>query len=341
MKRLAVWAGLAGLALAIAVAAGALWLHRHVEAPLRLGPEGQLLEVAAGSSLRSVARQLRERQWLDSARAFVWYARLRGDSGHIRAGEYELEPGTSAAALLDQLVAGKVLLHSLTVIEGWTFRQLRAALGAHRAVTETLTALSDEQVMARLGRAGEHPEGRFFPDTYRFPRGTTDQAVLERAFETMDEQLAEMWSGRDLELPLRTPYEALILASIVEKETALDIERARIAGVFMNRLRKDMRLQTDPTVIYGLGESFDGNLRRRDLERDTPYNTYTRKGLPPTPIALAGSASLQAVLHPQQTDALYFVATGEADGSHYFSATLAEHNRAVQRYLARLRGRVP
>jgi UPF0755 protein len=235
------------------------------------------------------------------------------------------------------VVAGTVVQYQVTAIEGWTFRQFVDALATHPKLTHTLDDTSDADIMAALGHPEQHPEGRFFPDTYAFTKGTTDVAVLARAHAAMAQRLAAVWSGRDADLPISEPAQALTLASIIEKETARDDERRRIAGVFVRRLRRGMRLQTDPTVIYGLGEAFDGNLTRRDLRSDTPYNTYTRGGLPPTPIALPGQASLEAAVHPLEGDSLYFVATGEPDGSHYFSATLAEHQQAVNRYLARIR----
>ena len=215
-------------------------------------------------------------------------------------------------------------------MEGWNFKQVLAAVSGHEALKHTLKGLTDGEIMARLGHPGEHPEGRFYPDTYKFPRGTTDAAFLERAYQSMSRLLAEEWGKRDPDLPLKTPYEALILASIVEKETGVADERSEIAGVFVRRLRKGMKLQTDPTVIYGMGDNFKGNIRRRDLKQDTPYNTYVHTGLPPTPISMPGSAAIRAVLHPAPGKSLYFVARG--DGSHYFSKSLAEHNRAVRKF---------
>ena len=238
---------------------------------------------------------------------------------------------------MHQLVDGDVHLHTVTIVEGWRFSQALAAIRGHPAV-ET-TELSPQELMKALGKSGIHPEGQFFPDTYSFPRGTKDVDLLGQAHRALEAALEEAWQDRDTGIPLTGPYDALILASIVEKETALDRERAEIAGVFARRLEKGMRLQTDPTVIYGLGDSFDGNLRRSDLNRDGPYNTYRRKGLPPTPIALTGAASLKAAVRPAEGSTLFFVATGDPDGSHYFSTTVEEHNQAVQRYLAKLRGR--
>jgi len=215
-------------------------------------------------------------------------------------------------------------------VEGWNFKQMRVAIAGQQALEQTLVELSDQEIMQRLGYADEHPEGRFLPDTYHFPKGTTDLAFLKRAYQAMQGLLDAEWEQRDPGLPLNSPYEALILASIVEKETGLASERPEIAGVFVRRLKKGMKLQTDPTIIYGMGESYKGNIRRRDLKQDTPYNTYLHKGLTPTPISMPGADALHAVLHPKEGKSLYFVAKGE--GSHQFSKTLVEHNRAVRKY---------
>jgi len=260
-------------------------------------------------------------------------ARWNGQAAKLKAGEYWLAPGTTPPQFLDQLVAGRVKVYSLTIVEGWTFRQMLRAIHVHDAIRQTLAGLGGDEIMDRLQRPGEHPEGHFLPETYRFPRGTTDLEVLRWAYAGMDKVLAKAWSGRAEGLPLGSPYQALILASLVEKETALPAERPVIAGVFLRRLAIGMKLQTDPTVIYGLGEAFDGDIRRADLIRDTPYNTYTRDGLPPTPICLPGRASIQAAVNPAAGDSLYFVARG--DGSHQFSRTLSEHNAAVRRYQLR------
>jgi UPF0755 protein len=241
--------------------------------------------------------------------------------------------------LLDKLVAGEVVLHQLTIVEGSRFADMLAALRAHPAIVAS--ALDGDAIMAALGAPGVHPEGQFFPDTYRFARGTAELEVLRRAHEALVARLAAAWGNRDPAITLRSEYDALVLASIIEKETALAAERPLIAGVFHRRLERNMRLQTDPTVIYGLGTAFDGNLRRRDLETDGPYNTYTRAGLPPTPIALPGQGSLEAAVSPDSGDAIYFVATGRDDRSHYFSATLEEHERAVREYLRQLGSRQP
>ncbi len=236
----------------------------------------------------------------------------------------------TALQLLQQMVDGEVIQHTLTLVEGWSFKQVMVALRAHHAIRATLQGLTAAEIMSRLGYAGQHPEGRFFPDTYHFPKATSDIEFLRRAYSAMAERLEQEWVAREPDLPLKSAYEALILASIIEKESAVSAERAEIAGVFIRRLNKGMRLQTDPTVIYGMGEAYDGNIRRRDLRHDTPYNTYTRKGLPPTPIAMPGGEAIHAALHPASAESLYFVARG--DGTHYFSATLEEHNRAVRKY---------
>ncbi len=316
-----------------------LAFERWLQTPLTLPGGAYLLEVPAGATVTSVARQLERDGVLRAGWLLILQARVSGQSRRLRAGEYLIEPGTSPAGLLAQLVAGRVRLHALTIVEGWTVQELLAAVRAHPAIRQTLTADSPESLAAELGLARPHAEGLFFPDTYRFARGTSDVEVLRQARALMQKKLASAWARRAPDLPLNDPYEALILASIVERETALDRERPLIAGVFLRRLRRGMRLQTDPTVIYGLGSTFDGDLRRRDLRSDTPYNTYTRAGLPPTPIALPGEASLLAAVQPAPGEALYFVATGLPDGSHVFSATLAEHEAAVARYLARLRQR--
>ncbi len=321
-----------GLLLIALLAAG--WLYRtyqgFLETPLAVADEGLVFEVRRGQSLKGVARALAAQGVLERPRFLVWLGISRGVAGRIQAGEYRIEPGTRPGDLLQRLVDGKVLLHPLTIVEGWTFAQMRAHLARQPFLRHTLEGASPEVVMQRIGRPGIHPEGRFLPDTYHFPRGTSDVECLKRAYAAMESFLAEAWAERDPGLPLETPYEALILASIIEKETAVPEERPLIAGVFVRRLQRGMRLQTDPTVIYGLGEAFDGNIRYRDLRRDTPYNTYTRKGLPPTPIALPGREAILAALHPAPGDALYFVARG--DGTHEFSATLDAHNRAVRKY---------
>ena len=327
--------------LAILVVAGWLGLRRYEEAWLAKPIPAQqpvVFVVPTGSSLTSVANSLAQARLLDHPWIWKRHAQRAGAATRIKAGEYQIEPGVTPAGLLQQFVAGNVLLYSLTIPEGWTFRQALAAIQGHPVVVAELAGLPPEELMARLGLAGRHPEGLFFPDTYRFSRGTTDRELLRQAHVRLERELATTWRMRHAGLPLDTPYAALILASLVERETAVPDERPLIAGVFVNRLREGMRLQTDPSVIYGLGENFDGDLRRRDLQTDTPYNTYTRAGLPPTPIALPGRAALMAAVQPSSTAALYFVATGEGDGRHYFATSLVAHNMNVARHLARLRG---
>ena len=283
-----------------------------------------------GSSLKSVARQMKLVGVLDDEQTFVYLGRTLGLAGQIKPGNYQLTKPASLYDLLQMVNKGRVAQSDLTVIEGWTFRQFRDALNSSPKLHHDSINLSDSEIMERIGAAEKHPEGLFFPDTYIFPSGSSDLALLKRAYQTMKRRLDENWQSRDSNLPLDTPYQALILASIVEKETGQAKDRAMIASVFINRLRKGMRLQTDPTVIYGMGDKYDGNIRKRDLLKDTDYNTYTRSGLTPTPIALPGRESLQAVMHPATSDALYFVARG--DGSSQFSSNLNEHNNAVNRY---------
>jgi UPF0755 protein len=274
---------------------------------------------------------------LADPRGVTLYLRARNIQPKIKAGTYQFPPRATPAQIFRMLEQGAVVLEQLTAVEGSTFADLRRALEKHPAVTNTLKGKPDAQVMAIIGHANEVPEGRFFPDTYRFAARTADTDILKLAYDSMARTLAQAWESRREGLPVSTPYEALTLASIVEKETGLAAERPRIAGVFTTRLRKGMRLQSDPTVIYGLGEKYDGDIRTRDLSTDTPYNTYTRAGLPPTPIALPGRDSLMAVVRPDETGDIFFVATGDGTGAHYFSKTLEEHNQAVRRFLARLR----
>jgi UPF0755 protein len=309
------------------------WLHE----PIAALTAPATFEVPAGAPLGAVARALEAEGILDRPRTWLRHAKSEGLATRIQAGEYRLEPGTTPVSLLDQFVAGDVVLHALTLPEGWTFRQALAAIQSHPQVKSELEGLDDARILARLGMRDAHPEGLFFPDTYRFPRGTTDRELLRQAHARLESELAAAWSRRADGLPLDSPYEALILASLVEKETGASEERPLIAGVFVNRLKRGMRLQTDPSVIYGVGAKFDGNLRRRDLETDTAYNTYLRRGLPPTPIALAGREALDAAVQPAATKSLYFVATGLGDGRHYFAESLATHNANVSRHLANLR----
>lgn len=320
---------LLGLLAAVAAGgAGLWWLERAL--PLQ-GEAPLLVEVPAGSSARGVAQRLNRAGVQSPAWALEAWFRLSGQAQDIKAGVYEVPAGMTPRSLLRRLVDGDQALFSVQIIEGWTFRQALDALRRQPDLTPDLQGLDDARIMALIGRPGVHPEGRFFPDTYRVPRKAPASSVLRQAAAAMDAQLAQAWAGRAPDSPLKSPDEALILASIVEKETGLASDRPEIAGVFSNRLRIGMRLQTDPTVIYGLGDRFDGNLRRIHLDTDSPYNTYTRPGLPPTPIALPGQASLEAAVRPKATRALYFVARG--DGSSQFSATLDEHNAAVRRYI--------
>jgi UPF0755 protein len=307
---------------------------RHFrETPMNLPEEGVTYILAPGSSFGSMARELEQLGYIESSLYLRIAARFGGIAEQIKAGEYFLSAGTTPDQLLGMLVSGSVVRHSFTLVEGWTFRQVLDAMSTIEELKQTVDDLSDEEIMERLGHSGEHPEGRFLADTYHFSRGMTDLELLQRAYDAMTELLQKEWPKKGDRLPLKNSYEAIILASIVEKETALVSERPRIAGLFLRRLSKGMKLQTDPTVIYGMGENFDGNIRRRDLLKDTPYNTYVHTGLTPTPISNPGKAAILAVLNPMQDDnALYFVAKGDSDGSHYFSATLKEHNRAVRKY---------
>ncbi|MDE2070311.1 MAG: endolytic transglycosylase MltG [Gammaproteobacteria bacterium] len=315
----------------LVLAGTAYW--RGFLAPVVTGIRAVDVEVTPGAPLRQVAGELHAQGVLPQPFDLVWLARLRGDTHALRAGEYLVPPGTSVAGLLDLLKSGKVVLHSLTLVDGWTFKQVMQAVDSDPALRHTLAGKDAAAVMAALGHPGESPEGRFYPDTYQFPKGTSDVTFLLRAYRDMQSHLESAWQERAAGLPYRAPYEALILASIVEKETAQPKERGEIAGVFVRRLAKGMRLQSDPTVIFGLGDAYTGKITYKDLRTDTPYNTYTRNGLPPTPICLPSLASLEAVLHPTPGDALYFVARG--DGTHQFSATLAEQNAAVQKYQIR------
>ena len=320
--------------LAGAVIGGYYWLQYEFFAP---GPTQApvRIQVDQGSSVRSVLIQLSRQGALTNLRAVELYLHVHGRRPNVHFGMYEIPARASAAQILEMFEQGRVVLEQLTVVEGSTFADFRRELDQHAAVTHTLTGQSATEVMAALGHPGEYPEGRFFPDTYRFAAKTTDRDILLLAYNAMQKLLDTAWQQHSPDLPFDKPYQALILASIVEKETGIPGERPRIAGVFVSRLRKGMRLQSDPTVIYGLGKNYNGDIRTRDLITDTPYNSYTRAGLPPTPIALPGRESILAALHPQETGELYFVATG--NGGHHFSRTLEEHNEAVKQYLAHLR----
>jgi UPF0755 protein len=316
------------VSLLILLAAGALAYYANQ--PLILPAQPLTFSLPQGSSLKAAARQMKQAGILQRDWMFVWLARLLGKTTQIKAGNYELGSSVTPLQLLEMVSKGQVALEQLVVIEGWTFNQFRDALNADPDIRHDTAAWNEAEILQRLGASEGHAEGLFFPDTYFFASGASDLDLLQRSYQAMQSRLQEIWRTRSSGLPLESPYQALILASIVEKETGMASERNMIAGVFINRLRRGMMLQTDPAVIYGMGEQFDGNLRKRDLLIDTPYNTYTRPGLPPTPIALPGLAALQAALHPAQTDALYFVARG--DGSSEFSRSLDQHNRAVNRY---------
>jgi UPF0755 protein len=324
--RFMLWLGSVLLSVAVLVAGGYWWVQRPMD-----GPEAPVdLEVESGASARQVAQDttdagLRVSPWL----LYQWF-RWSGQSRQIRAGSYEVLPGTSPAQLLRKLVDGDQSLARLRLIEGWTFRQVRAELARTPTLRADSATLSDEALMVALGAPGLLPEGRFFPDTYSFAKGSSDLAILRRAHAAMRKRVDAAWSQREADSPLHSPDELLTLASIVEKETGRAEDRPMVASVFVNRLRVRMPLQTDPTVIYGLGDQFDGNLRRKDLLADTPYNTYTRAGLPPTPISMPGRDSLMAAVRPASSKALYFVARG--DGTSQFSETLADHNRAVDKF---------
>ena len=322
------YASLSLLAVAVLAAAGGAWWW--VERPMPLSAASAELSIESGTTPRAVAQA-----WVDAGvqtspdLLYAWF-RWSGQARRIRAGSYEIDAGTSPRRLLEKMVQGDETLDHVRFIEGWTLRQLRAELQRAANLKPASATMSEAELMAALGAPGQAAEGRFFPDTYAYSRGVSDLTVLRRAHRAMQQRLAATWAERAADTPLKSADDALILASIVEKETGLPADRGKVAAVFVNRLRIGMPLQTDPTVIYGLGAAFDGNLRKRDLLADTPFNTYTRGGLPPTPIALPGAASLRAAVRPETSRALYFVARG--DGSSVFSENLADHNRAVNRY---------
>ncbi|WP_038216641.1 endolytic transglycosylase MltG [Xenophilus azovorans] len=317
---------LASLAVLAAGAAALWWVHRPIALP---APQVDL-SIEPGTTPRGVAQAVAATGAGVHPQLLYWWFRFSGQDRQIRAGSYELEAGLTPRTLLAVLVRGEEATRSIVLVEGWNFRQVRAALAKAEMLRPDSAGLPDEQLMQQLGRPGVAPEGRFFPDTYTYSKNSSDVALLQRAMRAMDRKLEAAWAARADDLPLKSADEALILASIVEKETGRAADRAEIAGVFANRLRIGMPLQTDPSVIYGLGEKFDGNLRRRDLQADTPWNTYTRPGLPPTPIAMPGKAALLAAVQPARHRSLYFVARG--DGTSHFSESLDQHNRAVNKY---------
>ncbi|HSN22189.1 MAG TPA: endolytic transglycosylase MltG [Usitatibacter sp.] len=318
------------LALLLVAGAASAWLAWFAHHPVRLPAVPYEFTVRPGSSLKTVSRELAAGGLFAEGESFWILGRMLRKAGAIRAGTYRLETALTPLEILDKLARGDVVLAEILFVEGTTSRQWLAELAANAQVRHTLAAKSEAEVAALLGIEGGSLEGWLFPDTYRFSPGSNDLDILRRAHAAMAKRLEEAWAGRDPDLPLASPYEALILASIVEKETAVPGERPLVASVFVNRLRRGMRLQTDPSVIYGMGERFDGNIRKKDLEQDTPWNTYTRGGLPPTPIAMPGEEALRAAVHPAPSEFLYFV--GRGDGSHEFSRTLEQHNRAVARY---------
>jgi len=329
MRRI-IWGLLFVLAIGF-VALGSAWV-RFVHTPLALPTTPFEFTVEKGTSLKALARQLQSAGLLPSDTPLWIYGRLTDRATGLQAGRYRLTEPVTPEALLRKLNDGDVVRVSITFVEGITFREMRALLEAAPDLKVTLRGVRDAEVLNRIGATERHPEGLFFPDTYLYAAGMSDLDILKASYTAMQKRLAEAWAKRDEGLPYRSPYEALIMASIIEKETGRADERPLIASVFINRLRVPMRLQTDPTVIYGLGPTFDGNIRRRGLTNDTPYNTYTRDGLPPTPIAMPGLGSLNAAVNPAKSDKLYFVATKDGQGSHYFSRTLEEHNRAVAKY---------
>jgi len=330
---------LGSLAAVVACAFSWLAMQSYMTASIDAISEPVVFEVQDGASLNRVAADLQELQILRWPRLFTLWGRLEGSAHRVQAGEYLLEPGMSPANILDQFVEGRVKLYAFTILEGWTYREILTALAGNSAIVITLGPEDSIQDLIKSEELGGNasPEGMLFPETYFVPKNSTDAEVLRQSAALMRMRLAVAWEDRAPGLPLNSPYELLTLASIVERETAVDTERTQVAGVFIRRLQKGMRLQTDPTVIYGLGEKFDGNLTRRDLTTDNPYNTYTRGGLPPTPIGMPGEASLYAAGHPDSGDTLYFVASGDLDGTHVFSATLEDHNTAVAAYIAQLR----
>lgn len=311
----------------LAVAGLAFWSQRPI---IGTGEPSIEFTILPGSSVKSSTRQIANAGVPVNPLLLDVLARITGKSTRLKAGHYELKAGTTPMALVDQLVRGEFAQEALAIIEGWTFRQMRQAVASHPSLRHDTVALSDKELMAKIAPNYQEPEGLFFPDTYLFAKGASDMQIYRQAHAIMLKRLEEAWAKRDKSLPYKSPYEALIMASIIEKETGQKSERNLIAAVFVNRLRRGMLLQTDPTVIYGIGDKFDGNIRKRDLQTDTPYNTYTRRGLPPTPIALPGAESLEAAMNPANSDALYFVSKG--NGSSHFSNNLADHNRAVNKY---------
>lgn len=317
----------------------AAWFAYRINAPVHLPEVPYEFSIQPGSSLTSVARQLTGEGVLPDSWTFVLLSRAMGLAASLKAGDYEISESTSPLELLKRITKGDINQSDIKFIEGWTFAQVRRTLDDHPALRHDTAGLSQEEILKLIGASQTVAEGLFFPDTYFFAKGSSDVAILKRAYRVMQNHLDAAWTERPADLPLSDPYQALILASIVEKETGRESDRTLVAAVFINRLRTSMLLQTDPSVIYGLGEKFDGNLRKKDLLTDQPYNTYTRRGLPPTPIAMPGLASIRAALNPATTNALYFVSKG--NGESHFSSSLAEHNQAVSKYQKRRRNSAP
>ena len=326
-KKIFLWV-LLGTVIAISVLV--IQFLRFQYQTVSISEPGRTFTIESGSNIKMIAQQLSLEEIIDDPWLFILLAKIKGVEKSVRAGEYRLQQAQSPSDLLELFTRGQPILYSFTVIEGWAFRQMISEMQHYPFIVNTLKGKSDAEIMTALGYQGRHPEGLFFPDTYSFPKGTSDLDFLQRAYHLMQKHLQREWDDRAKNLPITSSYDALILASIIEKETGVAYERPLIASVFTRRLQKNMRLQTDPTVIYGLGEGFDGNIRFRDLKKDTPYNTYLHKGLTPTPIALPGLDSIRAALHPAESKALFFVAKG--DGTHYFSNTLEEHNKAVRKF---------
>lgn len=334
IKKITLW-GIIFFVLAISILSVQLFRFQYKD--IQLSGDEHIFAIEPGTSIKAISNKLSLEKIIEDPWLFILLAKLKGVETKVRAGEYRLRQGQSTSGLLELFTTGNSIQYSLTVIEGWSFRQMMSQLENNPVIKNTLKNQSNEEIMSALGLSGQHPEGLFYPDTYRFPKGTTDLQFLKRSYQLMQKHLQKAWDNRAKNLPLKSAYEALILASIIEKETGAGHERPLIAAVFIQRLNKNMRLQTDPTIIYGMGESYDGNIRRKDLKTDTPYNTYVHKGLTPTPIALPGLASIEAALNPAESKALYFVSKG--NGTHYFSRTLKEHNNAVIKY--QLNGRKP
>lgn len=311
-----------------------VWLthkaYDYLTRPVILSDQGFHYILKPGTTIKGFANDLKQQHLIHQSLPLVWYARLTGASRKIQAGEYLFPANASLVNIIRQITTGDVVIHRFTIIEGWRFSQVMAALATAPMLHHSLSDLSPSQVMTKLGMPGQHPEGLFFPATYRYTMMTRDIDILQQAYQNMQQRLASLWPTRAIGLPYQTPYQALIVASMIEKETALAKEKPLIAGVIVKRLRKNMYLQIDPTVIYALGNDYNGSLNRQDMRDKSPYNTYTHKGLPPTPIAMPSESSIAAALHPQFTDALYFMATG--DGSHVFSKTLRQHDKAIGKY---------